>query len=226
MQNYWLNTLDNVIPKKYGRLVKRGSRLCFKGVNITLQLYLVYETFSVIFGYPAKVNGASMSPTLNAEEPEDKDNGTLYTHPGHSEITNEWVFVNRWSMRKPNQQRHIQAGDIVVFVSPKDENDAVIKRVIATEHQIIQTRKKGSESWRSGGDVVVIPAGHCWVEGDNQKTSVDSRKYGPVSYGLIFGKVNWVIYPFHRIRKLTFTSHGQSESTQVIGSEGVPRNYI
>jgi len=129
-------------------------------------------------------------------------------------------------MRKPKQQTQIQAGDIVVFVSPKDENDAVIKRVIATEHQIIQTRKKGSESWRSGGDVVVIPAGHCWVEGDNQKTSVDSRKYGPVSYGLIFGKVNWVIYPFHRIRKLTFTSQGQSESTQVIGSGGVPRNYI
>ena len=28
----------------------------------------------------------------------------------------------------------------VVFISPKDENDAVIKRVIATEHQVIQTR--------------------------------------------------------------------------------------
>ena len=28
----------------------------------------------------------------------------------------------------------------VVFISPKDEHDAVIKRVIATEHQIIQTR--------------------------------------------------------------------------------------
>jgi len=72
MQNYWLSTLDKVIPKKYGRLVKRSSRLCFKGVNITVQLYLVYEAFSVIFGYPAKVNGASMSPTLNAEEPEDQ----------------------------------------------------------------------------------------------------------------------------------------------------------
>ena len=28
----------------------------------------------------------------------------------------------------------------VVYVSPKDENDILIKRVIATEHQIIQTR--------------------------------------------------------------------------------------
>ena len=76
--------------------------------------------------------------------------------------------------------------------------------------------------------MVVIPAGHCWVEGDNQEVSVDSIKYGPVSYGLIFGKVNWVIYPFHRIRKLTAPSSPQdySESTRVIGSEGIPRNYI
>jgi len=31
-------------------------------------------------------------------------------------------------------------------------------------------------------DVVKIPEGHCWVEGDNPASSMDSRSFGPVSY--------------------------------------------
>ena len=78
-----------------------------------------------------------------------------------------------------------------------------------------------------GGDVVVIPAGHCWVEGDNQETSIDSRTYGPVSYGLIFANVTWVIYPFNRIRqlKVSYNPQTSSSTTRVIGSDGIPMNY-
>jgi len=35
----------------------------------------------------------------------------------------------------------------------------------------------------------IIPKGHCWVEGDNIKTSADSSTYGSIPVGLIFGKV-------------------------------------
>lgn len=31
-------------------------------------------------------------------------------------------------------------------------------------------------------EVVKIPEGHCWVEGDNSAHSWDSRAFGPVSY--------------------------------------------
>jgi hypothetical protein len=92
----------------------------------------------------------------------------------------------------------------------------------------ISRKKCASEVNRSrGGDVVVIPAGHCWVEGDNQETSVDSRTYGPVPYGLIFAKVTWVIYPFNRLRELKVSCNPQtySSTTRVIGSEGIPMNY-
>lgn len=118
-------------------------------------------------------------------------------------------------------KKRVYASQIFAFLnSHRQESDTQI---------IFVCSKPGKEKWKTGGgDVVVIPAGHCWVEGDNQEVSVDSRKYGPVSYGLIFGKANWVIYPFHRIRKLTSLSSPQdfSESTRVIGSEGVPTNYI
>ena len=76
--------------------------------------------------------------------------------------------------------------------------------------------------------MVVIPAGHCWVEGDNKKTSVDSRKYGPISVGLIFGKVTWVVFPFHRIRCLDDNQLllNNDRPTRIIGTGGIPTGYL
>ena len=36
-----------------------------------------------------------------------------------------------------------------------------------------------------------MPKGHVWVQGDNIYASRDSRDFGPVPYGLIYGKVFW-----------------------------------
>lgn len=33
----------------------------------------------------------------------------------------------------------------------------------------------------SSRDVIRVPEGHCWVEGDNKNSSLDSRTFGPVS---------------------------------------------
>ena len=155
------------------------------------------------------------------------------------EYGSEWVFVNYWTVR--NNHQGINLGDIVVFISPKNPSDYVIKRVVATEHQIIQTSKKCSKyscetcsnkkakkKQSTGSDIVVIPAGHCWVEGDNYETSVDSRTYGPIPIGLIFGKVTRVIFPLHRIRRLDKDQTNAIASvtpTRIIGSGGVPTRY-
>lgn len=42
----------------------------------------------------------------------------------------------------------------------------------ALEGETVQSRS---------GKEVVIPAGHCWVEGDHKEHSRDSNQYGPVS---------------------------------------------
>lgn len=34
---------------------------------------------------------------------------------------------------------------------------------------------------RSSEDVIRVPEGNCWVEGDNKASSLDSRTFGPVS---------------------------------------------
>jgi signal peptidase I len=43
--------------------------------------------------------------------------------------------------------------------------------------------------------LVVVPDGHVWLEGDNPSNSSDSRHYGPVPASLIVGRVLFRIWP-------------------------------
>lgn len=40
-------------------------------------------------------------------------------------------------------------------------------------------------------DVIVVPEGHCWVEGDNSALSFDSRSIGPV-YNSLLTFIHWL----------------------------------
>lgn len=42
---------------------------------------------------------------------------------------------------------------------------------------------------------VQVPEGHCWVLGDNQAASRDSRTYGPVPLALVRGRVVARVWP-------------------------------
>ena len=65
-------------------------------------------------------------------------------------------------------------GDLLVYTSPKDPEEYLIKRLIAAEGDVIRTEGRYSQA------VVRVPPGHVWVEGDNWDNSVDSNKYGTV----------------------------------------------
>ena len=54
-------------------------------------------------------------------------------------------------------------------------------------------------------DMLQVPQGHMWVEGDNAPWSRDSREYGPVPLGLVRGKVVARIWPLHGIKRITNT---------------------
>lgn len=76
----------------------------------------------------------------------------------------------------------IKKGDILVYTSPKEPETISIKRVVGLEGEIIKDKE--------------VPKGHIWFEGDNKYLSLDSRDYGPVSKGLLKGKVILSLYPF------------------------------
>ena len=156
-----LSDIVNKIPTvKPDQIVK--SKLKFIGLTIKYFVagYCVEETFSNFIGYPASINGRSMQPTLNP---------TATAEPGSwadKWIRSDWVWVNCLRAR----QLDIDRGDIIVYISPKTPKEYLIKRVIATAGDIVDTNGKYELSR------VRIPAGHVWVHGDNRNISVDSNE--------------------------------------------------
>ncbi|KAM5587727.1 mitochondrial ATP-independent inner membrane protease subunit 1a-like [Rosa sericea] len=84
-------------------------------------------------------------------------------------------------------------GDVVLLRSPDVPKKIVTKRLVAVEGQSVTYIVDPKNSDRS--ETVVVPKGHVWVEGDNIYESNDSRKFGPVPYGLLQGRVFWRIWP-------------------------------
>ncbi|KAH9512384.1 Mitochondrial inner membrane protease subunit 2 [Bulinus truncatus] len=88
-----------------------------------------------------------------------------------------------------------QSVDVFTQVSPKDPSQWLIKRVVALEGDQVKADSCFEE-------VVDVPKGHCWVEGDNRRCSMDSNNFGPVSMGLITAKATHVIWPPSRWGRL------------------------
>ena len=146
---------------------------------------------------PARVVGDSMIDTL---------------HEGETLIISNFFYT-------PKQ------GDIVVFqVSPDKYTDPIVKRVIATENQVVDidfntwTLKvdgvvvdessylylNGFDATSSGSRVnfpFTVPEGCIFVLGDNRNNSLDSRsaRIGPVDVRSVLGKVVLRISPISKV---------------------------
>ncbi|KAH0953789.1 hypothetical protein HN011_010129 [Eciton burchellii] len=130
--------------------------------------------FTDTIGYVARVEGISMQPALNPDQ-------------GYS----DYVFLNRWLVRKHD----IQRGDIVSVSSPKVPSQTLIKRVVGLAGDIV-----GTHGYKI--NILQIPEGHCWVEGDHTGHSMDSNIFGPVSLGLIKAKATHIVWPPSRWQQL------------------------
>ncbi|XP_035986750.1 mitochondrial inner membrane protease subunit 2 isoform X2 [Fundulus heteroclitus] len=121
--------------------------------------------------YVARVEGASMQPFLNPDVGAQCD----------------VVLLNRWSVKN----YHVQRGDIVSVVSPRNPKQKIIKRVIGLEGDFIRTLGYKNQYVR-------VPDGHFWIEGDHHGHSLDSNSFGPVSVGLLHGRASHIIWPPNR----------------------------
>lgn len=164
-----------------------------KGVGVSLKYvlfgYCLNEAALNLIGYPASINGRSMLPTFNPTAVGDRESDSWI----YKWIISDWVWVNCWRVR---HHCNISRGDIIVYISPKTPGEYLIKRVIATEGDIVDTNGKYPLSR------VRIPDGHVWVHGDNRNISVDSNTYGPVSLGLVVGVATHIIWPLSRVSRL------------------------
>ncbi|CAN6234336.1 unnamed protein product [Urochloa humidicola] len=116
------------------------------------------------------------------------DGGSMY--PTLDDRQGERALVEKRCLYRYDLSR----GDVVVFKSPRNHRELVVKRLIALPGDWIQVPEKQ--------EIRQIPQGHCWVEGDNAALSLDSRTYGPVPLGLMQGRVTHVVWPPHRIGRV------------------------
>lgn len=119
------------------------------------------------------VEGRSMQPTLN---------------PDGFRLT-DCVLLDKLSVRHFKWQR----GDVVTLRSPSEPNICLVKRLIGLPGDWIRV---------PGHNVVSIPDGHCWVEGDNEHLSCDSKNFGPVPLALLEGRVTFVVWPPSRVGRV------------------------
>ncbi|KAH0450502.1 hypothetical protein IEQ34_021194 [Dendrobium chrysotoxum] len=123
------------------------------------------------------VRGNSMHPTFASSST---------TFPGY--LKGDLVLIERFCLH----DFKFSHGDVVIFQSPSNHKQIYVKRLIALPGEWI----------RVSSDMLKIPDGHCWVEGDNSSSSLDSRYFGPIPLGLIRGRVTHVIWPPQRVGKV------------------------
>ena len=209
-----LNSAKNFSSKMSTSLLKSIRYLAYVVLG-----YCLSKTFFTTVGYPAAINGKSMRPTFNPEtkkEAETDVNGRN-TEGNFRELNwggcgavessvldnieiirpvtlQDWVWVNCW-------RRSVDRGDLLIYISPKDPDEFLIKRVIALENDLVQTDGRWAEE-TGRDDLVRIPRGHVWMQGDNLSNTVDSNKYGPVCLSLTIGVATHIVWPPSRMSKI------------------------
>ncbi|KAG0072153.1 hypothetical protein BGZ89_007891 [Linnemannia elongata] len=118
--------------------------------------------------------------------------GTPTLNPDSNQLKKDVVLFNHWAI----DRCHYNIGDVVTLRHPDQPEKIVIKRIVALEGDVVQTRSPYPDAH------VRVPRGHCWVEGDEMFHSRDSNHYGPVPLGLVKSKVQYVLYPLNRFGKI------------------------
>lgn len=158
-----------------------------------LIISLAISAFIIVFLYqPVKVEGTSMMPSLDDQER---------------------IFVNKFVYR----WEPIERGDIVVFRYPRDPSKSYIKRVIGVpgDHIRIDAGQVYVNGELIEEDYVppayadersypetVVPAHSYFMLGDHRSMSNDSRDFGPVKEGYIFGKAVFGYWPMDKLGRL------------------------
>ena len=123
--------------------------------------------------------------------------------------------------------RFVKVGDVVTYKHPIFPNTRGCKRVIGMpgdfvsvvtharlDENIFEDDDKGDWA-RVKEEVIRVPEGHCWVQGDNLEWSRDSRLHGPLPLGLIQSKVIAMVLPFGEAKWLD----GKRDLVDPVGEE-------
>lgn len=154
-------------------------------VAVAFGLAMLVQAFIV---KPFTVHQSSMEPTL---------------------ADGDRILINRlsYSLREPER------GDVVVFHSPLDDSQDLVKRVVGIPGDTISVRDGDlyvngaavdepyllQRGFRGGLTEALVPLGTVFVLGDNRDESGDSRIFGPISVESIVGCAFAVYWPLGHV---------------------------
>lgn len=177
--------------------LRRELRSWGRDLVIALTLAIVIIIF---FYQPVKVEGTSMTPLISDQER---------------------IFINKFTYEF--HLGDIERGDTVVFLYPNDTSKSYIKRVIGLPgdrvhidagqvyvngrplaEDYVPREYRDTISWPSDAQGVdrVVPEGNYFVLGDHRSQSSDSRAWGFVPRGDIYGKAVFVYWPLDKMGRL------------------------
>jgi signal peptidase I len=149
----------------------------------------------IVFIYqPVKVEGTSMMPTLTDQER---------------------IFINKFTYHFGLGS--ITRGDMVVFWFPLDNTKSYIKRVIGVPGDVVRieagqvfvNQRPLQETYipedyrdRVSWEEHRVPADEYFVLGDHRSSSSDSRTWGFVKRGAIYGKAVFVYWPLEKMGRI------------------------
>jgi mitochondrial inner membrane protease subunit 1 len=111
-------------------------------------------------------------------------------------------------------------GDIVIARSPTNPGNTVCKRVLGLPGDRILIQP---QYWYQQEQIIEIPEGNVWLEGDNPFNSTDSRSYGPVPLALVKGLVAFKLFPLEEFGPLPRTYRKPGVTYPRLNFEGVER---
>ncbi|XP_014560585.1 hypothetical protein COCVIDRAFT_23178 [Bipolaris victoriae FI3] len=158
---------------------------------LVAKVFVVGHVFFSYIGGVGSTTGISMVPTIP-----------------HSFRSHPWILYSSLHRRG----RNIQVGDVITYTHPMFPKQHGCKRVIGMPGDFVSVITPGRSDedieavdaegkWASVREEVIrVPDGHCWVQGDNLEWSRDSRLFGPLPLGLVKSKVLAVILPFREAK--------------------------
>ncbi|PYH43826.1 putative mitochondrial inner membrane protease subunit 1 [Aspergillus saccharolyticus JOP 1030-1] len=146
-------------------------RLTFNGLGLFCACTLVWEHLITV----QLSEGPSMYPTFNPR--------------------GDYLLISRLH----RHGRGVEVGDVVRFYHPTFLGVNGAKRVIGLPGDFVCRDLPFSTSAGATGEMIRVPEGHVYLEGDNLPWSRDSRNYGPIPMGLINGKIVARVWPPSRM---------------------------
>jgi len=185
-KNKQINIAEKFNPKKGKKNMPPFLLFIIDIIKLIIIAFLIVWPIHKFIFQPFYVVGASMEPSF---------------------YNKDYLIIDKlsYNIGKPGR------GDVAIFISPKNSNNFLIKRVIGLpgERVVIENNKievfnnkypEGkvlSESYLNAGDKtrgsvdVRLKPGEYYLLGDNRNMSLDSRIFGPVKEKNIIGRA-WV----------------------------------